>query len=376
MKILTVNWRDIDNPYAGGAEVHLHEIQRRLVTRGHQVTQLATSFEGGAAEAEIDGVRVLRKGNEYTANFVLRGLAQRVLASGDFDVVVEDINKIPFFLPTVSRRPVLAVIPHLFGSTVFRETNPLFALYVWFWEWWIPVIYKGSRFMVISPSTRDDLVSRRIPREDIDVVYCGLDQASYSRKNKPERFTNPTVIHVGRLRKYKSVEIVLEAFDEIRKELPAAKLLIVGDGPDLGRLRKIAKRLRIESSVSFLGHLPHSEKVDLLYRSHVFLNPSPKEGWGLTVIEANACGVPVVASDRPGLKDSVRHGETGFLVPFGDRRAFAERGLEVLRDNELRDNLARKAVEHANSFSWDQAAAETEELLEELSETGERDGQG
>jgi glycosyltransferase involved in cell wall biosynthesis len=363
MKLLTVNWRDIRNPLAGGAEVHLHEIQRRLADAGHAVVQLATSFDGAAPEETVDGVRVVRRGGEYNANFVLRRAARRLLAEGDFDAVVEDINKIPFFLPTVTRLPVLGVVPHLFGTTVFRETNPLFALYVWFWEWWIPWVYRRARFMAISPSTKDDLVARRIPAERIEVVYCGLDGEVYSRAKKPERFPDPTVIHLGRLRRYKSVDVAIRAFELVRARLPRARMIVVGDGPDRPRLEKLVRRAGLERSVSFPGYLPQGEKVDLLHRVHVCLNPSPKEGWGLTVIEASACGVPVVASRRPGLRDSVRHGETGFLVPYGDPGSFAERTLELLGDLELRDRMGENAIAYAASFSWDEAARRTLEIL-------------
>jgi glycosyltransferase involved in cell wall biosynthesis len=125
----------------------------------------------------------------------------------------------------------------------------------------------------------------------------------------------------------------------------------------------VAQRLGIEAAVHFEGFLPREQVVELLYRAHVCLNPSPKEGWGLTVIEANECGVPVVASRRPGLSDSVRDGQTGWLVQYGDPRDFARRTLELLSDPLTWRAFSENAVRWAHGFSWDRAAERTEELL-------------
>jgi len=157
--------------------------------------------------------------------------------------------------------------------------------------------------------------------------------------------------------------VVIEALVRIRKEYPECDLHIVGDGPDRVRLQTVAFRLGLSKAVHFRGFLPREEVVRLLYQSHLFLNPSPKEGWGLTVIEANECGVPVVASRRPGLVDSVREGETGLLVEYGDPQDFAARALELLGDRARWNSMSENAVRWARSFDWDDTARATEESL-------------
>jgi glycosyltransferase involved in cell wall biosynthesis len=127
----------------------------------------------------------------------------------------------------------------------------------------------------------------------------------------------------------------------------------------------MVRKLGIDDAVNFMGYRPREEIVDELYRSHLFLNPSPKEGWGLTVIEANECGVPVVASRRPGLQDSVRDGETGFLADYGDPDDFAAKALTLLTDPPLWRMMSENAVRWARGFSWDDAARQTESLLED-----------
>ncbi len=360
LDLVALNWRDIRNPEAGGAEVHLHEILKRMVARGHRATLFATRFAGAPAEEAVDGIRVIRRGAWWNANFVLPLAARAHLRRDPASLIIEDINKIPFFMPWFTRLPVMPVIPHLFGTTVFRETNPVFASYVYLWERLIPRVYRGCRFVVISPSTRDDLVARGVPAGNVDVVLCGLDHERYRVIPGAGRDEHPTLVHLGRARRYKAIDVVIRAFVRVREAMANARLLIIGDGPELPALRELARRLGLGDAVEFAGHMPAGDIVLALNRCHVVLNASPKEGWGLTVVEANACGVPVVGSDSPGLRDSIRDGETGFLVPPGDSDAFANRALELLRDDALRARMSQAALSWAGSLTWDRTADEME----------------
>jgi len=363
LHLVAVNWRDMHNPDAGGAEVHLHEILRRMVERGHRVTLFASAFPGAAQRESYDGIEVVRRGSWYNANFSVARAVGEFLARESADLVLEDINKIPFFIPRVTDVPVLPIIPHLFGATVFRETNPVLASYVWFWERFIPRVYHGCRFSVISPSTKEDLVRRGIPEAQIDVVLCGLDHRTYRRVEGAERYERPTIVHFGRVRKYKAIDVVIRAFKRIRERLADARLVIVGDGPELDNLKKLTRSLGLDEAVEFTGKIPTDRLVEILNRCHLFMNASPKEGWGLTVVEANACGVPVVGSNRPGLKDSILDGKTGYLVEYGDDAAFAARGLELLTDARSWERMSAAALEWAGSMTWEKTADEMERLF-------------
>jgi len=362
LNVLALNWRDIRHPEAGGAEVHLHEILRHFAEWGHGVTQISSRFDGGEREVAIDGVRVLRAGHWYDANFTLPRFAREHMKEESYDIVLEDINKLPFFMPRYTDVPVLGVIPHLFGTTVFREANFLIGSYVLMMEKLIPFVFKDNRFMVISPSTRKDLIGRGIPEERISVVLCGLDHQKY-RNLRLSRFDRPTIVHLGRLRKYKSVEIAMRAMRIILESVPDARLVIIGDGPHKPALRREMERLDLNGAVEFRGYMQAEELVKFLNRSHLLINPSPKEGWGLTVVEANACGMPVVASDRPGLRDSVWHGETGFLVPYADENAFADKSIQLLKDPDLWERTSRGALRRVRELTWERCAAETESLI-------------
>jgi len=364
VRILAVNWRDIRDPLGGGAEIHLHEILKRCVADGHEVDLVVSGYPGAPAEDMIDGVRITRHGHWTVANFVLPGVLKRMLREGRYDVLVEDINKIPFYTPLYSGDvPVVALVPHLFGSTVFREANPLLASYVWAAERLIPAFYRNVDFEVISPSTRDDLIGRGLSPDRVTTVYCGMEHERFRIQDPPPRDETPLVVSWSRLRRYKSVDVAVRAFGVMRREMPDARLLVMGRGPDENRLRRLVDRMGLGDSVRFTGHLPWDELVRTLCRAHVFLNPSPKEGWGLTVIEANECGLPTVASDRPGLRDSVRDGETGVLVPYGDAEAMASAAIDLIRDRGRREAYSAAAREWAASFSWDRCAAESLDIF-------------
>lgn len=368
MKILVVNWNDRDNPHAGGAEIHLHELFGRLARGGDRVDLIASGWPGGAARAELDGIRVQRVGDRNTFALRARGAVRRALRGESYDVVVEDINKMPLFLPTLTSLPVVAVVPHLFGTTVFAEASWPVAAAVWAAERPIPWIYRRAGFHAISESTRDDLVRRGVPRERIVVIHPGVDARHYTPDPATPRAEQPAFLYLGRLKRYKGVEFALRAVAAVRALRGDVTLDICGQGDDGPRLERLTDDLGLRGTVRFLGFVPDEEKRRLLRRAWAVVFPSPKEGWGITNVEAAACGTPALASDSPGLRESVRHGVTGYLVPHGDWRALADRMLELAADRALVERLGKAARAFAESLSWDAAARATRAHLTQVIE--------
>ena len=366
MNILALNWEDLDNPQAGGAEVHLQEILKRIAQTGHKVTLLCSGFPGCKPEEQIDGINIVRRGSRFNFNFVAPFALKKLIKSENWDIVLEDINKIPFFSPLFHRLPLLVIIPHLFADSVFKEINFVLGLYIYLSEKPISTIYKGFKFMVISESTKDDLVKRGLPSDDIHVVHCGIDHSLYRPNPSVQKDPDPTVIYLGRLKKYKSIDHLLTAFSYTLKKIPRSRLVVVGEGDYRGELQNLAGRLKIEDKVEFTGFVDQAEKVGRLQRAWVAVCPSLKEGWGLTNIEANACGTPVVASNVPGLKDSVVDGDTGLLFEYGDTRKLSDHLVKVLSDANQREKLTKGGLNWASKFSWDHAADKTLELIEEI----------
>lgn len=369
MNILALNWNDLKNPYAGGAEVHLEELLRRLVKSGHRVTLFCSGFDGCRSEEEVEGIRIVRRGNRFNFNLVAPLHLRRLVRENDFDLLVEDINKIPFYTPLFLKIKTLVVVPHLFATTVFQEINFVLGTYIFLAERPLVMVYRGLPFNVISESTADDIARRGIPREDISVIHCGIDRETYCAAPDITKYDQPTILYLGRLKKYKSVQHLIQAFVRVRRELPEARLMIVGDGDYRASLEKLARSLGCDDAVEFPGFVSQAEKVKRMRRAHVAVLPSLKEGWGLTNIEANAVGTTVVAANVPGLRDSVQDGRTGLLYEYGDVEQLAGKLVKILTDREYRRRLEQGALEWADRFNWDAAAARFEKLLEELADT-------
>ncbi|MCD6023333.1 MAG: glycosyl transferase group 1 [Fibrobacteria bacterium] len=359
-RILIVNWRDIRNPAAGGAELHLQEVARRLVRDGFPCVQYAHAFPGCRPVETVDGVEIHRAGGPFLFNYTALFGLRRWIRRHRIDVVIDDSNKIPFLLPWISPVPVVARFHHLFGAAIFRETNPLSALYVFLFEGLIRFAYRGVPVLTVSPSTRAELEAKGL--RDIAVAVNGVDPERY--RVLPGAVRDPfLIVHVGRLMRYKNVDTLLRAFAILRRTLPEARLVIGGDGNHRASLEKQARDLAIADAVEFRGFVAGDEKIRLYNEAAVFVNPSLKEGWGLTSIEANACGAPVVAADSPGLRDSVRHGETGLRVPPLDAEAFASAIASILENPGLAARLRAGALEWAAAHGWERTFAVTREVL-------------
>lgn len=376
-RILLINWRDIDHPDAGGAEVHAHEIFRRLAASGHAVTFLTCAWPGCEPEAEIDGIKIIRGGRNMTFNYAVPGLMKRLDADRKFDIVVEDVNKIPFRTPRYTSLPRLILFHHLFGSTIFREAAFPVALYVWLWERAIGRIYRGEWVQVVSNDTAEELVRMGFDRELIKVVYNGIDAGRYTpagHEAGSSAAEEPFVLYMGRIKRYKRLDLIIDAFARaIRMGLGEdVRLIFAGAGGDYPRLQKRAAELGVQDRTSFLGRVSEEQKVDLLRHAMCVVNPSPKEGWGITNMEAAACGTPVVASRSPGLRESVRDGRTGFLFTPGDVAQFSARMVQVVNDTELRRRMGAAAREFAETLSWDESARQTGEYITRIIRAGGR----
>jgi glycosyltransferase involved in cell wall biosynthesis len=366
VNLLVVNWQDLRNPHAGGAEIHLFEILSRLAARGHRVRLVCSGFPGSAKREMVDGVEVHRTGTRHSFALLGRAAVRRALRAERPDVVVDDINKLPLCVASLTDRPVYAIVPHLFGTTAFREVSWPLAVMVWTAERLIPGAYRAAWFHAISESTRDDLVARGIDRRHIAVVHPGVDAKLYSPDPSSLRFSPPCFVYVGRLKRYKGVDLLLRALAIARRDRPDLDLTIAGSGDDRPRLERLAADLGLGSAVRFLGFVDEATKVTLLRRAVANVFPSPKEGWGITVMEAAACGTPSLASDSPGLRDSVRDGHTGLLVPHGDPEALAHAMLRLAGDRELVDRLGAAARQHALMHGWQAVADQVEAHLRDL----------
>jgi glycosyltransferase involved in cell wall biosynthesis len=363
LRILVVNWQDRENPQAGGAETHLHEIFGRLAGRGHDVTLLASGWPGCANRAELDGIEVHRTGSRYSFSLAAPRYHRRALAARPFDVVVEDLNKVPVFARFWTQAPVVPLVHHLFGGTAFREASFPLAAMTWLMERPIPRVFGGSPVVAVSQSTRSDLVDRGMQRELIEVIPNGIDLDAFTPDPAAVRYDAPTILYLGRVKRYKRVDLILRAAVRLKERGVRFRVVVAGKGDHLPGLARLAERLGVSELVAFKGFVSEEEKLELFRRSWVHALTSPKEGWGIANLEAAACGTPTVASDSPGLRDSVVDGVTGYLVPHGDIDGLADRLEALLADPEARDRLGKGARTFSEGYSWEASADGMEAFL-------------
>jgi glycosyltransferase involved in cell wall biosynthesis len=366
MKILIFNWEDIKNPLAGGAEVHLHEVFSRIAKFGHEVTLYCCAFPGAPEEEDLNGIHIIRRGGRHLFNYRVPFAYFLRFQRTDVDVVIDDMNKIPFYTPLFVREGIVGVTHHLFGTSIFRETNVLFASYVYLTERLAVLLYRRTRvpFVVGSPSTYRELLAEGFRPDDVTLIHYAVDHGLYHRTGIPKSPT-PLVGYFGRLKKYKSIDHLLRAVPSILRRVPDVRVLIVGEGDDRPRLENTVRELGLERHVEFTGYVDERRKVDLLQQMWVKVTTSTKEGWGLTVLEANACGTPVVSSNVPGLRDAVKDNETGLLYAYGAIDELAGKVVQVLTDVSLRERLTENALRWAKEFDWDTAARRTFDIIKE-----------
>ena len=363
MRILVLNWLDPENPQAGGAELHLRETFSRIAARGHTVDLLCSGWEGGPSRVTRDGMEVHRVGSRHTYPFLAQRYFSRHLRARGYDCVVEDINKIPLFSPLWGTRRLVGLVHHLFGATVFREASVPVAAAVWLAERPLGPLYRGIPFQAVSESTADDLVERGIPRTSIRVIYNGVDSSRLT-PDQAARSREPLFVYLGRLKKYKRVDILIRAFAQLGS--PSARLEIAGSGDYRASLERLVESLGLSARVKFLGFISEEEKLELLRRAWACLLASPKEGWGISNLEAAASGTPVIAANSPGVRESVVDGKTGFLVRPNDPREMSVAIGRIVDSPALVTTLGQNAREFAEGFTWDRTADETLRHLEEM----------
>jgi glycosyltransferase involved in cell wall biosynthesis len=352
------------NPQAGGAETHLHEVFGRLAKKGHEISLLCSGFEGASPRDTLDGMEVHRVGRRMTFGLHLLPYLKRSLDPDTFDVVVEDLNKVPVFMPFWTKSPVVLLVHHLFGGTAFREASFPVAAATWLLERPVPRAFKDIPAIAVSESTLDDLRDRGFSGGEIAVVPNGVELDRLTPGTRAGRFPEPTLLYVGRLKRYKGIDLLLRAAAHLRDRGSRVRLLVAGRGEHRGRLEKLRSRLDLGDSVEFLGYVAEDEKIRLFQRSWIHVLTSPKEGWGISILEAAACGTPTIASNSPGLRDAVQDGKTGLLVHHGDVAALASAISGLLADGRRREGMGDAARSFAEEFTWETSARKMELFLE------------
>lgn len=357
-----LSWRSPGHPQGGGAEALTHETLRRAVVRGHDVTWFSAMWPGAAPVEDIDGIRVVRRGKQWSVHaHAWRWLRPRI---EEFDVVVDQVNTLPFltplYVPESKRRLYIFQTAREYW---WRQTQGLFKLVAPFGylaEPWYLKTYRGTRAITISASTREELVGLGLRRDRIDIIpMANTFPPLQTLDQKPEGFR---VIIVGRLEPAKHVEEGIAAFAALQRRVSVARLDIVGSGrPEYQAKLEGLVAASGASNVTFHGRVSEARKHELMQAAHMHVFASHREGWGLTVTEAAALGTPSVGYSVPGVRDSI--GDADRLAPRGDAGALGALLMRYAESPELYADARRRAWQDARGLSYD---ATTESFLQAL----------
>jgi len=317
MRILVYNWRDLAHPKAGGAEVYTDHVARQLAAFSHHVTLFCSAVDGKSPHETLEpGFEVVRRGGPHGVYREARKYWRRE-AHGCFDLVVDEVNTRPFGCPRwVTDVPVVALIHQVAREIWFHETLWPVALVGRYWlePHWLAA-YRDIPTVTLSESSRRSL--QRYGLRNVALIPEGFESLVLPAPLPPKELT-PTFVFVGRLTSNKRPNEAIEAFNMARKEIPDARLWVIGSGPMGSKLRKHAT-----PGVEFLGWVDQTEKQHRIARSHALLVTSVREGWGLVVTEAASVGTPSIGYNVPGLCDSIR--ASGGILVEARPRALAEK---------------------------------------------------
>jgi glycosyltransferase involved in cell wall biosynthesis len=310
--------------------------------------------------ARRDGYEVIRKAGRYMV-FPRAAFSERVGWHGDRGAVIEVWNGMPFFSPTWATGPRIAVVHHVHKEMwELTLSARLATLGRTIEERIAPRLYRNTRIVTVSDSTKRELVDDLgFAAERITVVPNGIDDAF--GPGLPEADT-PLVAAAGRLVPVKRFDLLLDALALAKREIPNLQAVIVGDGYERDALLARRRELDADDWIDMPGRVGFTDLIELYQRAWVLASTSLREGWGMTIIEAAACGTPAVATCVPGHVDSVIDGVTGLLAD-STPAAIAEQLVRVVRDRTLRAHLAADAHARATQFSWDASARGVLEVL-------------
>jgi len=377
MKILFLNWKDIKNPAVGGAEIIVYELAKRLVKNGHVVTWFCGNFSGAKKEEVIDGIKIVRKGLPMDKGWdILSKISMYISAPIYYwslgskpDLVIDMSNTIYWLTPLWALKSrKLAYLNQFAKEVFFYEYPPIISHFGYLLEKFQYLIYRHTPFICYSNSTKEDLIEAGIPSKNIRLFTLGIDHSRYFPGIKSKE---PLFVCVNRLVKMKRTDLAIAAIDIVRKKYQNVKLVISGSGYERERLEKLRERLNLKKNVIFLdkniwffNKSSKDKKVTAIQLAWALIFPSVKEGWGMTVTEAAACGTPSIVSNVTGLRDSVIKDKTGLILSKNPSvQELSEAIIKIIENESLRTKLSQEAVLWAKNFNWDRSYREFKRVI-------------
>jgi glycosyltransferase involved in cell wall biosynthesis len=354
-RIHVLAWRDLDDVEAGGSELHIAEVAKLWAAAGVEVTMRTSWAQGQPVADTRDGYKVIRRAGRYMV-FPRAAMAELFGRTGPRDVLVEIWNGMPFLSPLWNWGPRVTFLHHVHGEMWGMALPSLLARAGELLESKLaPPLYRRAPVVTLSESSKREMVEELgFPSDVVTVVPPGIDPrfTAGDVAKSPE----PLAVAIGRLAPVKRFDALVRVAHAARRQVPTMRLDIVGDGYERPRIEAVIDELGAGDWVTLRGHVTDDEVVDLYRRAWVVTSASAREGWGMTLTEAAACGTPAVASRIAGHEDAALDGVTGLLAD-GDE-ALAAALAHVLGDDALRSRLSAGALAHAGTLTWSNTATE------------------
>lgn len=354
MKIVWFSWKDIEHPQAGGAETISYQIMKRLVRDGHEVNLVTSRYSGSSVGDDIDGIKVTRVGNRYSVYLRAYRYFRKSLRDWP-DLVVDEMNTLPFLASLFTKKRVT-----LFVHQLARE--------VWFYQAILPVAFVGyllepaylfllsrarSGVITVSDSTKQDLARYGFNLKNIRQIREGIEAHPSKLPTKPKN--GNTVLCLGSIRPMKRTLHGIKAFEVAKADLPDIRLIIAGDdsGHYAEKVKRYCQKSQYSKDIEILGRVSGKKRASLLQEAKAIIATPVKEGWGLTVTEANSHGTPVVGYDVDGIRDSIQKDRTGVLVENGQFKELGEELALLLSDETRYLELRKNAFEYSKEFTFE-----------------------
>jgi len=361
-------------PHVGGGEVWSFNLSKNLTNKGHKITVISYKHPKHLKNELLYGIKILRIGPfpiEGVQPYFKRAIINTygILINGfrlnyDLLLVSQTFPLLPSYVVSkIRRKPIIAVFHDIYGLRFSLKEKGLFKGLIRGVVELISIKLDYDVILTVSESTKRKLVKVGVKEDRIFVVGGGVDLKEIDSVNE-QKSLKPTVLYVGRLVKLKKVENLLQAFKKVASRVPEAELYIVGSGPQEEFLKMFAKELGILSKVVFTGYVSEEEKIRLMKKAWVLVQPSIAEGFGLVLVEANACKTPAIAVDSGGPREVIKDGKTGFLVQPNNINQLAEKIIELLENKnrvlEMGED-GRKNVEE--NYTWEKVAEKVEKII-------------
>lgn len=364
MKILWFTWKDLKNPYAGGAEVVNEQLAKRLAAEGHEVIFLVRTFQGSTHRETIDGYTVIRVGNYHTVYWEAYKYYKKHLR-GWADLVIEEVNTIPFFTNFYVKEKSVLLFHQLCREIWFYEMGPVKGLIGYLLES-VYLFFLGNREVItVSPSTKRDLSRFGFRPNKISIISEGIEIEPVSDIAAIEKFAKPTVLSLGAWRPMKRTDQIVQAFERAKQDIPDLELIIAGDttGAYGKKVLRMIEQSAFRDAIHCLGHVSREKKIELMQKAHLLCAASVKEGWGLVVTEANSQGTPAVVFDIDGLRDSVKSGQTGFVCAKNTPEDMAAQIVRALGNKKTYARIREHAWQWSKQITFQQSHRDFTKLI-------------